>query len=122
MATETSYTSQDNPLERLKLLGGDDAEIAQFLDSIEVTSPREREMLYEISRTTPLAHVELFPQAHRNMAEALESLARHGYHGTRAGQRLGPLRVVVQWCVRLVARTSSSRTSATWSRRSATST
>jgi plasmid stabilization system protein ParE len=104
MATEASNTPQDNPLERLKLLGGDDAEIARFLDSIEVTSPREREMLYEISRTTPLANVELFPQAHRNMAEALESLARHGYHGTRAGQRLGPLRVVVQWGVRLVAR------------------
>lgn len=104
MATEASQTPQDNPLERLKLLSGDDAEIARFLDSIEVTSPREREMLYEISRTRPLAHVELFPQAHRNMAEALESLARHGYHGTRAGQQLGPLRVVVQWGVRLVAR------------------
>jgi hypothetical protein len=96
--------TEDNPLERLKLLAGDDAEIARFLDSIEVTSPRERELLYEISRTTPLAHVELFPQAHRNMAEALESLARHGYHGTRAGERLGPLRVAVQWGVRLVAR------------------
>jgi hypothetical protein len=104
MATGAPETPQDDPLERLKLLGGDDAEIARFLDSIEVTSPREREMLYEISRTTPLAQVELFPQAHRNMAEALESLARHGYHGTRAGQRLGPLRVVVQWGVRLVAR------------------
>ena len=104
MATEASQTPQDNPLERLKLLSGDDAEIARFLDSIEVTSPREREMLYEISRTRPLAHVELFPQAHRNMAEALESLARHGYHGTRAGQHLGPLRIVVQWGVRLVAR------------------
>jgi hypothetical protein len=104
MATEASHTPQENPLERLKLLSGDDAEIAKFLDSIEVTTPREREMLYEISRTRPLAHVELFPQAHRNMAEALESLARHGYHGTTAGQRLGLLRVPVQWGVRLVAR------------------
>lgn len=100
MATE----AQDNPLERLKLLRGDDAEISRFLDSIEVTSPREREMLYEISRTTPLAHVELFPQAHRNMAEALESLARHGYHGTTAGERLGAMRTVVRWGVGLVAR------------------
>src|SRR5262245_9958328 len=104
MAAETHETPQENPLERLKLLGGDDAEIAAFLDSIEVTSPREREMLYEISRTRPLADVVAFPQAHRNMVEALESLARHGYHGTRAGQRLGPLRGVVQWGVRLVAR------------------
>jgi hypothetical protein len=104
MAGDPSERAPDNPLERLKLLGGDDAEIARFLDSIEVTSPREREMLFEISRVTPLAQVELFPQAHRNMAEALESLARHGYHGTRAGERLGPLRVAVQWGVRLVAR------------------
>jgi hypothetical protein len=94
----------DNPLERLKLLGGNDDEIAKFLDSIEVTSPRERELLYEISRTRPLAHPDLFPQAHRNMAEALESLARHGYRGTRAGERLGRFAVVVRWGVMLVAR------------------
>jgi hypothetical protein len=111
MATEKPQTLKDetrepvdNPLERLKLLGGDDEEIAKFLDSIEVTSPRERELLYEISRTRPLAHPDLFPQAHRNMAEALESLARHGYRGTRAGERLGKLAVVVRWGVMLVAR------------------
>lgn len=94
----------DNPIERLKLLGGNDDEIAKYLDALEVTSPREREMLYEISRTRPLASLEEFPDAHRNMVEALESLARHGYHGTGAGQRLGPLRSVVRWGVRLVAR------------------
>lgn len=94
----------DNPIERLKLLGGNDDEIAKYLDALEVTSPREREMLYEISRTLPLARLEEFPQAHRNMVEALESLARHGYHGTGAGQRLGPLRAVVRWGVRLVGR------------------
>jgi hypothetical protein len=111
MATGVSQTGQDetreavdNPLERLKLLGGNDDEIAKFLDSIEVTSPREREMLYEISRTRPLARLDLFPQAHRNMVEALESLARHGYHGSRAGGKLGPLRPVVRWGVKLVAR------------------
>src|SRR4029453_11908797 len=73
----------DNPIERLKLLGENEDEIAKYLDALEVTSPREREMLYEISRTRPLAQPELFPQAHRNMVEALESLARHGYHGTQ---------------------------------------
>ena len=41
----------DNPIERLKLLSGDENEIAKYLDAIEVTSPREREMMYEISRT-----------------------------------------------------------------------
>ena len=110
MATESSPTPDDtieaidNPIERLKLLREDEDEIAKYLDALEVTSPREREMLYEISRTRPLAHLELFPQAHRNLVEALESLARHGYHGTGAGRRLGPLRIVVRWFVKLVAR------------------
>ena len=94
----------DNPIERLKLLAGNDEEIAQYLDTIEVTSPREREMLREIARTQPLAHPEQFPQAHRNMVEALESLARHGYHGTRAATSAGPLRWLIRWGVQLVAR------------------
>ena len=94
----------DNPIERLKLLSGNDDEIAKYLDAIEVTSPREREMMHEISRTQPLARPDLFPQAHRNMVEALESLARHGYHGTGAGKRAGPLRPAIRWGVQLVAR------------------
>lgn len=94
----------DNPIERLKLLSEDDDEIAKYLDSIEVTSPREREMLYEISRTRPLAQPDRFPPAHRNMIEALESLARHGYHGTTAGKSAGPVRAGVRWGVQLVAR------------------
>ena len=94
----------DNPIERLKLLSGNDDEIAKYLDAIEVTSPREREMMHEISRTRPLARPDLFPQAHRNMVEALESLARHGYHGTSTGKSAGPLRAGVRWAVQLVAR------------------
>ena len=94
----------DNPIERLKLLSGNDDEIAKYLDAIEVTSPREREMMHEISRTQPLARPDLFPQAHRNMVEALESLARHGYHGTVAGKSMGPLRAAIRWGVQLVAR------------------
>jgi hypothetical protein len=94
----------DNPIERLKLLGENEDEIAKYLDAMEVTSLREREMLHEISRIRPLAYPERFPQAHRNMVEALESLARHGYKGTRAGERLRPLRVVVRWGVTFVAR------------------
>ncbi len=35
----------DNPLERLRLLSGDDDAIAAFLDSLDVDSPRERELL-----------------------------------------------------------------------------
>ncbi len=94
----------DNPIERLKLLSGNEDEIAKYLDAIEVTSPREREMMHEISRTQPLARPDLFPQAHRNMVEALESLSRHGYHGTQAGKSLGPLRATIRWGVQLVAR------------------
>lgn len=103
-AQEDVLEQVDNPIERLKLLSGNDAEISKYLDAIEVTSPREREMMREISRTRPLARLDLFPQAHRNMVEALESLARHGYHGSRAGRRLGPLRVVIRKSVQLVAR------------------
>ena len=35
----------DNPLERLRLLSGDDDAIASFLDELDVSSPRERELL-----------------------------------------------------------------------------
>lgn len=101
---EAELEDIDNPLERLKLLGEDDEAIARYLDSIEITSPREREMLHEISRTHTLARLELFPQAHRNMVEALESLARHGYHGTTAGAALGPFRSLARYPVTLVAR------------------
>ena len=43
-----------NPLERLQLLSGDDAAIEAFLDDIDVTSPRAREMLTELARTTTI--------------------------------------------------------------------
>jgi hypothetical protein len=112
VSTEPSATRErdatlegvDNPIERLKLLAGNDDEIAQYLERIEVTSPREREMLREIARTRPLADLDRFPPAHRNMIEALESLARHGYHGTGAARRAGPLRWLIRWGVQLVAR------------------
>jgi hypothetical protein len=101
---EETLEAIDNPIERLKLLSEDEEGLAAYLDAIEVTSPREREMMREISRTRPLARPDIFPQAHRNMAEALESLARHGYHGTRAAQRAGPFRAAIRWTVQLVAR------------------
>ena len=94
----------DNPIERLKLLSENDEDLSRFLDAIEITSPREREMLREIARTRPLAEPDQFPVAHRNMAEALESLARHGYYGTTAGKGTGPLRAGIAWGVQLVAR------------------
>jgi hypothetical protein len=69
-----------------------------------VRSPRERELLRELARTTPLARPERFGADHRATVAALESLRRHGYHGSRAGRRLGPLRPIARRGVELVAR------------------
>jgi hypothetical protein len=92
------------PIERLKLLSGDDEQLAKYLDALEVTGPREREMITELSRPRPLARPERFPSDHRQMTEALESLARHGYRGSTAGRRLGPLQPAARWGVQLIAR------------------
>ena len=94
----------DSPLERLQLLGGDDAAIAAFLDEIDVRGPRDREMLRELARTSPLARPERFDSDHRRVLVALESLRRHGHHGARAALRLGPLRTPIRYLVQLVAR------------------
>jgi hypothetical protein len=94
----------DNPLERLQLLGGDDAAIAAFLDEIDVRGPRDREMLRELARTSPLARPEQFEDDHRRVLIGLESLRRHGYHGANASPALGPLRTPVRFVVELVAR------------------
>jgi hypothetical protein len=94
----------DNPLERLQLLAGDDTAIAAFLDEIDVRSPREREMLEEIARVSTLARPERLETDHGRVAVALESLRRHGYHGSRAGAALGRLHLVPRFFVELVAR------------------
>ena len=94
----------DNPLERLRLLSGDDDAIASFLDELDVRSPREREMLAELARPSALARPERFDTDHRRAIEALESLRRHGFHGSRAASSLGPFRYVVRWLIELVAR------------------
>jgi hypothetical protein len=94
----------DNPLERLRLLSGDEDAIATFLDELDVQSPREREMLAELARPSVLARPDRFDADHRRAIEALESLRRHGFHGSQAGAGLGPFRLVVRWLVQLVAR------------------
>jgi hypothetical protein len=94
----------DNPLERLQLLAGDDSAVAAFLDEIDVRSPREREMLGEIARTSSLARPARLEADHRCLLVALESLRRHGHHGSRAGSSLGPGHVAVRFLVELVAR------------------
>ena len=105
MATERRQEEEfDNPIERLELLAGDDAAISSFLDRIDVTGPRDREMLAELARTRSLADPLRFPTAHRRAVASLETLARHGYHGSRAAGALGPLKSVVRWLIQLVAR------------------
>jgi hypothetical protein len=94
----------DNPLERLQLLGGDDEAVAAFLDEIDVRGPRDREMLRELARTGPLARPDRFETDHRRVLIGLESLRRHGYHGSRVASRTGPLRTPIRFLVELVAR------------------
>jgi hypothetical protein len=94
----------DNPLERLQLLAGDDQAIAAFLDELDVRSPRERRMLSELARAEPLARPERFLDDHRRAVAALETLRRHGFHGSRAARSLGAGGAVVRWLVQLVAR------------------
>jgi hypothetical protein len=93
-----------NPLERLQLLSGDDAAIEAFLDDIDVTSPRAREMLLELARTTTIARPERFFADHQRAVAAIESLRRHGYRGSRAAPGLGPLTSFIRWGIELVAR------------------
>ena len=93
-----------NPLERLQLLSGDDAAIEAFLDDIDVTSPRAREMLTELARPTTIARPERFFADHQRAVAALESLRRHGYRGSRAASGLGPLTAFIRWGIELVAR------------------
>ena len=94
----------NNPLERLRLLSGDDDAVASFLDELHVSSPREREMLAELARPPSSRGQSASTADHRQAIEALESLRRHGFHGSRAGASLGPFRHVVRWLVELVAR------------------
>jgi hypothetical protein len=94
----------DSPLERLQLLAGDDTAIAAFLDEIDVRSPREREMLGELARPAVVARPERLEADHRRVVVGVESLRRHGHHGSRAGRGLGPLQAVVRFLVELVAR------------------
>ena len=94
----------DNPLERLELIAGDDLAIAEFLDSLDVRGPRERELLAELARTRALADPDALPRAHRRVAAALESLGRHGYHEPQVPGRVRAVRGTLRFLVSLVAR------------------
>lgn len=101
---ESVSEEYDNPLERLRLLAGDDEAIARFLDELDVSSSREREMLAELARPAALARPDRFWDDHQRAIAALESLRRHGFHGSSAGASLGRARTLVRWLVQLIAR------------------
>lgn len=103
-SAESLEEQYDNPLERLQLLGSDDEAIAAFLDEIDVRGPRDRELLAELARTTPLAHPDRFEDDHRRVLIAAESLRRHGHHGAHTAARLRWLRTPIRYLVELVAR------------------
>jgi hypothetical protein len=103
-AREGVSEKYDNPIERLRLLAGDDEAIARFLDELDVSSPREREMLAELGRPTVLARPDRFWGDHQRAIAALESLRRHGFHGSRSGASLGRARSLVRWLIELIAR------------------
>ena len=102
--TELGRERLDEALERLELIRGDDAAIAEFLDGFDLRGPRERALLVELARTRTISQPDLFPHAHRRAVAALESLGRHGYHEPSLSRRLGPLRGVVRYLIGLVAR------------------
>ena len=59
-------------------------------------------MLAELARTEVLARPERFDVDHRRAIEALESLRRHGFHGSQRRRRgSGRCRYVVRWLIEL---------------------
>jgi hypothetical protein len=89
---EESLEEIDNPIERLKLLAGNDEEIANYLDAIEVTSPREREMLQEIARTHRSPARICFPRRIETRSKRSSPLPGTGTRGrglVRARARFG---------------------------------
>lgn len=97
------FEEVDAWLDRLQLVDEDDETIARFLDSLDLRGPRERQMLAELARRSPLQKPDAFAAAHRNVVAALETLGRHGYHSPGLPRWLHP-RFLPRFLVELVAR------------------
>lgn len=98
------FDQVDEWLDRFNVVREDDESVARFLDSLDLHGPRERELLVELARATPLADGARFQQAHTNAAGALESLGRHGFQGSVVPRRLWASRFAARFFVELVAR------------------
>ena len=86
----------DNPIERLELLAGDDEAISSFLDQIDVTGPRDREMLGELARTRTLADLEAFPGRSSTGRRRAGDARAPRLPRLRAARLAGPVRTPVR--------------------------
>lgn len=103
LSPRTVFEEVDDWLDRIQLIDEGDEAVAAFLATLDLSGPRERELLAELARRAPLTEPERFGPAHRRAAAALESLGRHGYHSASIPRWLRP-RFVARFLVELVAR------------------
>ena len=97
------FDDVDDWLDRIQLVDEGDEEIGNFLDSLDLHGPQEREMLEELARKAPVARPGDFPVAHRRAITALETLGRHGYRSAALPRWLKPP-MFFRFFVELVAR------------------
>jgi hypothetical protein len=87
-----------------QLLSGNPEEAAErALASFTGEGELEARIAAELAVTTPLAHPEHFPEAHRLVMRALEVLDREGSRNPRVGGRFGPLKPLVEYGAEYVA-------------------
>jgi hypothetical protein len=97
------FDDVDAWLNRVQVVDESDDEVANFLDTLDLHGPQEREMLEELARKAPLARPGDFPTAHRRSVAALETLGRHGYRSAVLPRWLKPP-ALFRFFVELVAR------------------
>lgn len=86
------------------LRASDDEERGRILEAIGTKGPIERELVEQLSATSPLDRPAEFEQTHRRVMRSLEVLDRTGSRPVTAPARLGPLRPIAAVLVQLVTR------------------
>lgn len=92
-------------LERTReMLTGNSEDVAEkVLASFAGEGELEVRIAAELAVTTPLAHPDHFPEAHRLVMRALEVLDREGSRNPRVNGRFGPLKPLVEYGAEYVA-------------------
>lgn len=92
-------------LERTRqMLTGNPEDVAEkVLASFAGEGELEVRIAAELAVTTPLAHPDHFPEAHRLVMRALEVLDREGSRNPRVNSHLGPLKPLVEYGTEYVA-------------------